>query len=344
MMNYIKKIVFFVSLIFLYLIFKELVLLYNYSYNISPYLAYMVFAAVLFIVIYFAVIPVVKIFKYAPIYKPQTDRDNLKFVINSRFKNFEKNPYLIEKGFNLYSIERTEEGYKQVCDFIKPEAEKLRKKYVANVFYTTATSQNGFLDAIFILSLSVNMVRDMFRLYHGRVPNRELWSIARKVYYSVLISGTEGIEYITEEVMSKLTFDGINTIPFVDKIFSSMADGFVNAAMLTRISIITENYCTKLYIQSDRELYPSPNFIGTTTKFIVSDIIEKVKKVLIKFAKEQGPDYIKAKFQLAANPVRYIFEKADDIKTGIADSDIWSNTKTKFGSFLGFMKNNKGSH
>ena len=117
------------------------------------------------------------------------------------------------------------------------------------------------------------------------------------------ISGSEGVEYATQEVFSKFATEGFKSVPFADRIFGSIADGFVNAALLTRISLITENYCRILYIRKERDLYPSAQFIVKATKFITSDIIEKMTVELVRMSKEKTVDYV----MLAVNPVAHVF-------------------------------------
>ena len=143
----------------------------------------------------------------------------------------------------------------------------------------------------------------MFILYHGRVSNKDLWAIAKKVYLSMAIGGSEGVEYATQELFSKFATEGFKSVPFADRIFGSLADGFVNAALLTRISLMTENYCKTVLIKSDKDLYPSADFILKTTKFITSDILEKMTVELIRMSKEKTVDYV----LLAVNPVAHVF-------------------------------------
>jgi len=120
------------------------------------------------------------------------------------------------------------------------------------------------------------------------------------------IGGSEGVTYAADEIFSKFATGGVKSIPFADKIFSSLADGFINAALLTRISLITENYCKLVYIKSNKDLYPSPGFIATTTKFLVSDITEKLFDELVKMSKEKTGDLLK----ITVYPVRYVLAGA----------------------------------
>ncbi|OQY38189.1 MAG: hypothetical protein B6226_03975, partial [Candidatus Cloacimonetes bacterium 4572_65] len=121
-------------------------------------------------------------------------------------------------------------------------------------------AQNGFLDALIILSSSINHIKSIFILYNGRVNNRDLLNIGKNVYYSVLIGGSEGVEYVTDEIVTKLASDTVKSIPFIDKIIASLADGLVNSVLLTRISYLTENYCKMTYLEKSSDLLPPTSF------------------------------------------------------------------------------------
>ncbi|MFQ5605953.1 MAG: DUF697 domain-containing protein [bacterium] len=228
----------------------------------------------------------------------------------AKFKN---NPFLLTEGFEFSNVEENEEGYQKVVDVLQKQSDRIRKRYVLQLFYSSSISQNGFLDAILILSSSVNLVKDLFILYHGRVSNKDLWAIAKKVYLSMAIGGSEGVEYATQELFSKFATESFKSVPFADRIFGSLADGFVNAALLTRISLVTENYCKLVTIESDKDLYPTSEFILKTTKFITSDIVEKMTVELLRMSKEKTRDTV----MLAVNPVAHLFSKTmDKVKGG----------------------------
>ncbi len=306
-MKFIKRILFFLSFILLYFVIKEFLQLYDYLLNINETLAIAVIAILGLFIIYFAVVPIIQIIKLPVVYGPTKDLSKTAALREKRIKKFRRNKFLIKNNFNFDSIdESSEESYNKIITTLKPECSRIRKKHINQVFYSTAVSQNGFLDAILILSSAVNMVKEIFLLYHGRVGNKELFIIAKKVYYSILIGGSEGVEYATEELFSKLATESIKSIPFLDKIFTSLADGYVNAVLLTRISLLTENYCSLIYIQKDRDLYPRPAYVFSTAKNLTSDIFKSVKENLTRIAKEKSEQIVAKTF----NPVTVVLDKS----------------------------------
>lgn len=305
-MNIIKRIFIFISIFLLYFIVKEFISLYLFARSLHPYAGYAVLGLILAAVIYFVVVPVVKIISIPRYYAPTTNPREVPLVIEKRMAYFRENTYLLESGFDFSGVEATEQGYKQVVARFEPEARRIRKKYVSRLFYTTSISQNGFLDAILILSASVNLVKELFTLYQGRVSNKDLFAIAKRVYYSMAIGGSEGVEYATEEIFSKFSMEGLRGIPFADKIVGSLVDGFVNAAMLTRISLITENYCKLVYLKSPRDLYPSATFIASATRLVISDMLDRIRGEMVRSSFEKTGNLLKS----AVYPVTYIFKKA----------------------------------
>jgi hypothetical protein len=255
--------------------------------SVHPYLGYAALAGITAFVGYFIVVPVVQILRMPRNVGPTKNLEKIPDIARMRMRHLRKNPQLATLDIDLQTIPETVDGYKQIIGCLELEAERIRKKYVLQLFYSSAIAQNGFLDAVLILSSSVNLVKELFLLYRGRVSNRDLMAIARRVYYSMAIGGSEGVEYATEEIFSKLTSGGIKSIPFASKILGSIADGFINAVLLNRISIITENYCKFLFISSDRDLYPSITSVVSSTRIITADIIERIFNEIKTVAKEK---------------------------------------------------------
>jgi len=316
-MNTLKRLLLFVSLFFLYIIVKEFLLLYNYTRSLHPVAGYITLFAIGLFLIYFMLIPAMRIFFLPRYFSPTRDPNQIPQLIEKRIKNYKNNPYLLREGFDFEGIMPDKRGYHEITEFLQLEVERIRKRYVTQVFYGTSIAQNGFLDAIIILSAGINMVQDMFTLYHGRVSNRDLLKIAKMVYYSMAIGGSEGIEYAVDEMVSKVFSGSMKGLPFASKILGSIADGVINAALLCRISLITENYCTTIFIESERALYPSYKTVISTTKIITSDLIERIFKEVKTITKDKTSQIM----WHAVNPMRYIISKMSD-RLGKTDEKI----------------------
>ena len=220
-MKYIKKVLFFLTLFLFYFIFKEFFSLYFYLKSLDPYFAYGFLVLLSIGIIYFVLIPIFNIIRYPRHYAPVKDKSKAEGELKKRINRFRTNKYLKSINFDFSVIKEDEESYKKIISTLEKETARIRKEHVSQLFYSTTIAQNGFLDAIFILSASINLIKDIFILYNGRVSNRDLWKITGKIYYAVAIGGSEGVEYATEEIFSKFATQSLKSIPFIDKILSS---------------------------------------------------------------------------------------------------------------------------
>jgi len=308
MLNIFKKFIFLLSLFFLYLIVKELLLLYQAAAGLHPWAGWGLMALLTAFAGYFIVLPVFRILAMPRLHRPVRDPDKIPGLIKKRMNRLRSSRVLAETGYDISGAGNTRDDYEAAVAALKPELKKIRKRYVSRVFYTTSVAQNGFLDALIILSAGVNLVRDIFILYNGRADTRDVLYIGRQVYYSMIIGGSEGVEYAADEIVSKVFAGSIKNLPFAAKIFGSIADGFVNAALITRVSLITESVCRRLFIESERALYPARHTVVSATRILTDDILERIAREL----KQLAGDRTKQVLLATVNPVGYIMGRTLD--------------------------------
>ena len=273
MIRTIQRIVFFFALAASVLIVREFLSIYNDLRQVDEYWGYAFLIFISLCTIYFVIVPFIKIFSIRRIHPPVNDVKDIDGLLVKRITALEKSRFITPlKGTDITPRQQ----YDEYIKILSAEVQKVRKVYVSRLFYSTTISQNGFLDALFILSASINLVKEIFIIYNGRTSNMDLFRLMRKVYTAMAIGGSETVEYATEEILQSITSDTIKSIPFIDKIAESLTDGFVNALMLTRISYIAENYCTKLYIEKDNQLLPSYKMVLETTRLLTRDVKEKI--------------------------------------------------------------------
>jgi uncharacterized protein (UPF0332 family) len=313
MLKIINRILFLFALAVSFLVVREFLSLYNYISQVDIYLGYAFILLISLVLIYYVIFPAVKIISIPRVHPPVKHSSEVDALIRKRLKAFQKNRLLPKLDDNAFS---DKERYDEYVKILTGEVQKVRKVYVTRLFYSTSISQNGFLDAVFILSASINLVKEIFIIYNGRVSNIDLLRLLRKIYIAIAIGGSETIEYATEEIIHSLTSDTIKSIPFIDKIMGSLTDGFVNSLLLTRISYIAENYCSKLYIEKDNELLPSYKMVLETTKMLTRDVRDKI---LWSFTKKGKVD-----------------EKIVGDLIGVSDQNI--AVRTKYGSFIAYGK------
>lgn len=303
-----KRLVFFIIALFAYLILREMLNFYVLAYTVNQYLGYLVLLLLVTILAYYVIIPLYRISRLSgdpgPVRKKRKEMD----LMEMRLQRRSTNKYLKEIKYEIPHTGSIAERYESSSIELSQACDEIRRKYVVHLFYSSAVSQYGFIDAILIFSANVNMVKEIFTLYTGRATGRDLWQIAKQIYYSVAIGGSEGVEFAAEELISKLGSETLKSIPFFDKVMISIAGGFTNAVLLSRISLITENYCRMTYIESTRDLSPDPGEILNSTKAIVEEPIRHIKKQLNDIARQKAIDFSR----YAINPTRTVIEKALD--------------------------------
>ncbi len=303
-----KRLAAFILILVVYLILREMLNFYALAHSVNPYLGYIVLVVLLAILVYFVVIPLYRIGRLSGDPGPVRKRKKELELIEIRLQRALNNSYLKEIKFEHPQFGSAYDRYELTTQKLTERCDEIRRKYIVHLFYSSAVSQYGFIDAILIFSANLNLVKEIFTLYTGRVSGRDLWQIMKQIYYSVAIGGSEGVEFAVEELISKLGSDTLKSIPFFDKVMVSIAGGFTNAVLLSRISLITENYCKLTYIQSTKDLSPEPKMILDSTKAIVDEPINYIKQQLNDIAKQKALDFSK----YAINPTRTVIEKAID--------------------------------
>lgn len=278
-MKVIGKLMLFFSLFLLYFTVREAISLFDAAFSLSPVLGVAVMGTLAAVFLWFLLLPLLRIVLMPRNPGPVEEKGKEDALISRRLALFRKSPYLRNSGFVFDSSLSEREQYDSAVAVLNVQCDRMRREYVRRIFYGSTISQNGFLDAVLILSCGVNLIRDTFVLYSGRVSLKDLLTIGRMVYYSTVIGGSESVEYLTEELFSKLASDGLKGIPFLGRITSSIADGFVNAALLTRVSMIAENYCSMTLISKRSDLYPKFRTVYSTTKHIVSGLLGDAKSL-----------------------------------------------------------------
>jgi hypothetical protein len=333
-MKMLKRLVLFVIALFAYLILREMLNFYVLAYTANPYLGYLVLVLLIAILAYFVIVPLYRISRLSGDPGPVRKRRKELELMEMRLQRRSSNKYLKGIEFEIPHTGSIAERYESSSIELSRACDEIRRKYVVHLFYSSAVSQYGFIDAILIFSANVNMVKEIFTLYTGRATGRDLWQIAKQIYYSVAIGGSEGVEFAVEELISKLGSETLKSIPFFDKVMISIAGGFTNAVLLSRISLITENYCRMTYIESTRDLSPDPGEILRSTKAIVEEPIRHIKKQLNDIAKQKAIDFSR----YAINPTRTVIEKALDKFTPQSDEEDTQSVKRSIAIGLNPLK------
>jgi len=289
-MKILKKIIFFFSFVAFYFIGKEFLNLYLSLKEIDPMISWIFLFLVFCFLVYFILFPIIQILKLPKYPSPTDKKTKEKFVVRRRIAIFKRNKSLRKFNIVFSESDLKKENYNDIINKIQQESQKIRESHIKKVFIATAIAQNGFIDGIILMSSCVNLVKKTFILYGGRVSYKDLFAIGKASYYSIIISASEGVETGIEELIEKVGSNSIKAIPFAGKILESFADGFVSATLLCRVGLITENYCTKTYIQSEKDLYPGIQSVIKTVNPIAKSIKETIYDNFKKAIKENTVD------------------------------------------------------
>jgi len=302
LISYLKKVMFIFSLFLIVLVGREFLELYVLSKSVHPALGYAYLFIVIVVLIFFVILPAWKFIRIPKRFKHVKSPDLIDAEISRRLVILEKNPFLRKINYDFSNGQSDRERYDKIIDMLSEECANIRKKYQLWLLISTAAAQNGFLDAILILSANVNMVKEIFILYNNRVTNRNLFAICKHLYFSVAIGGSQIIEMSIGDIVAKFVKDMGGDIPLFGKVVASASDGFINAVLLARVSLITENYCKAIHIKSRRDLYPPHTFIISVARDLPTSIMTYLGNKLSKSESPEEEQVIRRNIDIEVSP------------------------------------------
>lgn len=169
-------------------------------------------------------------------------------------KRLVANPHL--KGYDISGragLEKALEDLSRKCDVIIRDS-------AAAVFVSTAISQSGRLDTIFVLTANFRMVWRIASVYSQRPALRDLINLYVNVAATAFVAGeldeaeiSEQIEPILSSALGamSLSVPGVQTAASIA--VNSILTGAANAFLTLRVGIIARRYCGALLV-SDRQV------------------------------------------------------------------------------------------
>ncbi|WP_340104870.1 DUF697 domain-containing protein [Rhodohalobacter sp. 8-1] len=176
------------------------------------------------------------------------------------------------------------EGLEDVKAVIKQLDEKsdLSIKRSANrAFITTAISQNGALDALFILGLQFRLIWEIAHIYEQRPTLKDLSFLYTNVLVTAFIaSSIDEAEYyeIVESSMSQGIGSVLSMVPGTALIVNSAITGSSNAFLTLRIGKVTQQYCGSLVRQERQTIRNSAT--AKAAKMLAGIVYDGSKKLV----------------------------------------------------------------
>ncbi|WP_069129930.1 DUF697 domain-containing protein [Rhodohalobacter halophilus] len=169
---------------------------------------------------------------------PEFDRYIEKLTIRLR-----QNP--IVKLDQIEGVDHVQQAIHQ----LNQESDKSIKRTAKRAFITTAISQNGALDALFILGLQVRLIWDIAHIYAQRPTIKDLGYLYTNVMVTAFIaSSIDEAEYyeIVESSMSQGVGAAFSLVPGTQMVVSSVLAGSSNAFLTLRVGKVAQQYCGTL--------------------------------------------------------------------------------------------------
>jgi hypothetical protein len=170
-------------------------------------------------------------------------------------KRLAANPRL--KGYELTDragIEKALEALGRECDVIIRDS-------ASAVFVSTAISQSGRLDTIFVITAHFRMVGRIVSVYSQRPALRDLINLYANVAATAFVAGEldeadicEQIEPILSSALSAVSLSVPGVQAAASIVVNSILTGAANAFLTLRVGIIARRYCGSLVISDRRAL------------------------------------------------------------------------------------------
>lgn len=192
----------------------------------------------------------------------QQDKRAYAKYIDQLKKRIISNPHLKKEGFLLDVNADCDKEVERAMYLLNEKARDIVKSNASTVFTTTAISQNGALDGVFVFISLTSMVWKIAHLYNQRPSLRDLWVLYINVGATVLlareIDDLNLLDEQLEPVIASLLGGTLgNLVPgatfITNLVVNSITEGAANAFLTLRVGAITIQYCSSLH-KTDRKI------------------------------------------------------------------------------------------
>lgn len=246
------------------------------------------------ILIWFLIINPVRIILFSPSLSIATtlecDSRKAHKIYKSVTKNILNNnrTTLTEEEINALSNYKNYEELRECLNMvmtgsIKKEVNRIIINNAKTVLLSTAISQNSKLDMYSIITVNLNMIKQIVTTCGFRPNFKNLSKLTINVASTALIA--EGLESLNiEDVLPTQTITALSNVPLLKPLLSSIVQGVTNALLTIRIGLVTRGYlfteskkATKASIRAEAfkdALILLPIVIGEVLAFFPSKIVK----------------------------------------------------------------------
>jgi hypothetical protein len=209
---------------------------------------------------FFAVIFLVPLFGFLQLRKPldlpdETNAEAYGKYLTALKKRLMRNNYIREANFTFDESLELLPQIESAHEILNLETFKIIKESSSTVFLTTAISQNGILDAFFVLTNLSRMVWQISHIYNQRPNTKEILYLYANVAATVLMAREiEDLALMDEQlqpVINSLIGGTLGTLvpgatAVTNLIVNSIIQGSANAFLTLRVGIIARKYSSSL--------------------------------------------------------------------------------------------------
>lgn len=249
-------------------------------------------------------------------------------------KRLVRNPVLKGKAYGFDEEKEVREQILSAYAVLDFEAENIIKEAASTVFITTAVSQNGVLDGLFVMTSLSRMVWKVSHIYNQRPNIKDIIQLYINVAVTVLMAREiEDLAILDEQlqpVVNSLIGGTIGTLvpgaaTVSNLIISSVIEGSANALLALRVGVIAKKYMTRLEKVDKRLIRRSAtleacrllgSIVQVNSANIIKSFIKASKKATIdrtidgiKSGADKTMDGIKTGAGITGNFVKDIFKK-----------------------------------
>lgn len=264
----IKKILVYVSLTIIFLVsisaVNQAASIYERASRIHPYFGYAVLTFIIagFMAIIFVPVAAFLGLRKRPEIPKSKESPEYGVYLEELKQSLQSNRILKEKGFAFNDAEELSTQMDKALAILGTEADKVIKSSASAVFVTTAISQNGSLDGVFVLASITRTVWDISRIYRQRPGIRDLAYLYGNIGATVLAArGIEDLDLLDEQlepILASVLGGGLGSllpgaVHITNLIANSITEGSVNAMLSLRVGAMTKRYCAST-VEVDRKL------------------------------------------------------------------------------------------
>ncbi len=253
-----KKILVYASLTIIFLVtisaVNQAASIYERASRIHPYFGYAVLTFIIagFMAIIFVPVAAFLGLKKRPEIPKSKESPEYPAYLEDLKQSLSSNRILREKGFAFTDKEPLAAQIDKALTILGVEADKVVKSSASAVFVTTAISQNGSLDGVFVLASITRTVWDIAKIYRQRPGIRDLMYLYGNIGATVLAArGIEDLDLLDEQlepILASVLGGGLGSllpgaVHITNLIANSITEGSLNAMLSLRVGAMTKRYC-----------------------------------------------------------------------------------------------------